>query len=313
MSRTPRLHPTPLNVAVICPVAGAAPFLDETIGSVLAQSLSDWRLILIANGSDRNLQVFTELDPRIEVIAEPRLGVAAARNQGLRRVTEATVAFLDADDIWHPEKLAVQCEFLRRSPGHGAVYNAFDLIDEMGRRIGSGWAPSSITFRGLCRAEDIIPGSNLMFRSSLLASCGWMNEQLRFGSDVDWLFKLAKQAPLGFVDQVLTNYRLHPNNMTKDYWAAYRDVTALLCEYAGDRHGRRRAEARADRRAGVRHVRRTYSGQALDAWRASQHRTSWTALRHFRRSVRLDWRWVAHEGGRKAQAWANSLLRRASG
>jgi len=204
-----------LDVTIICPVAGAAPFLAKTVKSVIAQSFAEWQLILIANGTERDLPMVAKLDSRIRVIVEVRPGAAAARNAGLRCVTTAAFAFLDADDVWHPDKLALQCAFLRRSPAHGAVYNAFDLIDETDRRVGPGWAPASITFRGLCRAEGMIPGmNNLMVRSSLLERLGAMNEQLRLGEDIDYLFRLAQLAPLGFIDKVLSHYRLHPVNTT---------------------------------------------------------------------------------------------------
>jgi glycosyltransferase involved in cell wall biosynthesis len=294
-------------VTIICPVAGPAPFLEETVNSVLAQSYGDWQLVLIDNRAGCDLQAFATLDSRIRVITETRPGAAAARNAALRQVTTAAFAFLDADDLWHPDKLALQSALLRRLPSHGAVYNAFDLIDATGRRVGPGWAPDSLTFRRLCRADGVIPGSNLMVRSSLLPQLGAMNEARRVADDIDYLFRIARLTPIAFLDSVLTFYRLHPHNMTKDYWPSYLDMIALAREYAHDRNGRTRAQARADRRVAVRRLRRTYSGQAFDTWRASPRRISRTAIPHLARSLRLDWRRAAGEAAGKARATTSAL------
>ena len=105
------------QVSVITPVFNAEHVLSRTVASVQAQSLSDWEMILIEDGSsDGSLGVCEELaaqDPRIRLIRQPsNTGAASARNAGLRAVRGRYVAFLDSDDEWLPNKLRTQIDFM---------------------------------------------------------------------------------------------------------------------------------------------------------------------------------------------------------
>jgi glycosyltransferase involved in cell wall biosynthesis len=283
------------RVSVICPVAGAALFLEQTIESVLIQSLADWTLTLVDNGCDCDLEQLARRDARISVIVEPRMGVAIARNAGLREVRTPLVAFIDADDVWLADKLARQCEALDHDPGCAGVYTGFDLIDEAGTYIGPGWAPEEITFRGLCRGEGIITGSNLMLRRSALLEIGLLDELLVVGSDVDFLFRLCRRHRLCSIREVLFHYRTHEQNMTKDYRSAYHAMINVVRSYSHVRADRSRMQAWSDRRAGLRRIRRTYCAQAFDAWRRSPRRRSPAALRHLAVAARIDWRWLVRQ------------------
>jgi len=126
---TPQAGETPL-VSVVVPVFNAGPFLREAVESVWAQTYDRWELILADDGSrDGSRDVareYAEREPgRIRYTEHPGnadLGSSATRNLGVRLARGSLIAFLDADDVWLPGKLAAQVDLLARHPGVGMVY-----------------------------------------------------------------------------------------------------------------------------------------------------------------------------------------------
>ncbi len=97
-------------ISVIVPVYNMAPYLDECIASVLAQSLKDFELILINDGSTDDSETIcekaTQRDDRVRLISYPACqGVSHARNKGIEAATGTYLCFLDADDMMHPQLL----------------------------------------------------------------------------------------------------------------------------------------------------------------------------------------------------------------
>ena len=116
-------------VSVIMPVFNAADVLPRAVASVRAQTWQRWELLLIDDGSsDDSAAVAAGLaaqDPRIRLLRQPRnTGAAAARNAGLRHARGRYIAFLDADDEWLPEKLALQLHFMQ-AQGAAFSYTGF--------------------------------------------------------------------------------------------------------------------------------------------------------------------------------------------
>ena len=95
-------------VSIVMPCYNARAHLPRSVGSVLAQSFSDWELITVDDGSvdDTLAWLQAQHDPRIRVFSQTNRGVSAARNAGLERAHGDCVAFLDADDTWEPVFLA---------------------------------------------------------------------------------------------------------------------------------------------------------------------------------------------------------------
>ncbi|HEY9859784.1 MAG TPA: glycosyltransferase family A protein, partial [Candidatus Obscuribacterales bacterium] len=93
-------------VSVIIPAYNAETTIQETVKSVLEQSLQDFELIIVNDGStDNTLQVLDRIsDPRIKVFSYPNAGAAVSRNRGFAQATGELIAFLDADDLWTPKK-----------------------------------------------------------------------------------------------------------------------------------------------------------------------------------------------------------------
>lgn len=127
-------------VSIVVPVFRAEKFIRETISSVLAQTEASWELLLIVDAlsDDASLAICREYaarEERIRVLVDGSYrGVAANRNAGIKAARGAWVAFLDADDVWLPQKLAVQIrDLLRSDRAFGA--HSYDVMDENGRLL----------------------------------------------------------------------------------------------------------------------------------------------------------------------------------
>lgn len=120
MNNNAATHPT---VSVIIPVHNAEQFLAEAIESVLAQSVPPQQVIVVDDGStDQSVQVARRYDNYIQLVQKANAGSAAARNDGVTLAHGDLLAFLDDDDYWVPEKLALQLAAFQETPQLEAVY-----------------------------------------------------------------------------------------------------------------------------------------------------------------------------------------------
>ncbi len=127
-------------VSVIMPAYNSEAHIAEAIASVQYQTLTDWELCVTddcsTDGTAEIVRIMAEDDPRIRYAKQPEnAGAAAARNEALRRARGHFVAYLDADDIWYPEKLARQVAFMEQGR-HGFSCASYAVIDEDGNPMG---------------------------------------------------------------------------------------------------------------------------------------------------------------------------------
>ncbi len=127
-------------VSILTPVYNAARYLPETLASVRAQTFPDWEHLLVDDGSTDNSRDIAEEaargDARIRVLRTScNSGPSAARNYGLDFARGRFIAFLDADDLWLPEKLA-SCIHWMTAHGHGFIYHDYRHISNDGSRVG---------------------------------------------------------------------------------------------------------------------------------------------------------------------------------
>lgn len=116
------------RVNIVIPAYNAASFVAETVRSALAQTSTDFQITVINDGSaDATAQQAALDDPRVVVISQENRGMSRSRNRGVAEVDSEFVALLDADDLWHPEKLHLQLAALQERPDHDFCYTAFDV------------------------------------------------------------------------------------------------------------------------------------------------------------------------------------------
>lgn len=125
-------------VSIITPCYNGEKYIAETIESVLAQSYTHWEMIIVDDGStDGTARIaagYAQREPRVRLMRQQNAGTASARNAALRQAEGRYIALLDADDLWEPEFLARQLDFMRRQKAL-CVCSAYRHIDETGREI----------------------------------------------------------------------------------------------------------------------------------------------------------------------------------
>lgn len=212
-------------VSVIIPAYNVAPFIRETLDSVLAQSFKDYEVIVINDGSPDTVELERALEPyfgeRVVYLKQENLGAAAARNAGLRRARGTYIAFLDADDYWMENYLDEQLAFIRRSGSYDLVYADALLVgdSELSGRTFMEIAPSNgdVTFEKLVRDECNVITSGVVARRQALLDVGLFDEELRRAHDYDLWLRLAKAgARLGYQRRVLLRYRIHSGSLSGD-------------------------------------------------------------------------------------------------
>ena len=124
-------------VSIITPMYNAEKYVAQTIESVLAQTYSDWEMIIVNDGSKDNcaeiVKEYTQKDKRIKLINQPNSGSASARNNALRNAVGQYICFLDADDLWDNNFLEKQINFLKEKNAV-LVFSSYRRIDEKGEK-----------------------------------------------------------------------------------------------------------------------------------------------------------------------------------
>lgn len=199
------------TISVIVPAYNAERTILETIASVQQQTFSDFELIVINDGStDRTLELLNTIkDPRLKIFSYPNGGVPVARNRGISHATGDFIAFLDADDLWTPDKLELQLAALQQHPDAGVVYSWAYYMDEKGESV---QADNPIFFEGnvypqLLVRDFIVSGSNCLIRRQAVESVGEFDPSLSSAEDWDYWIRLARHWPFVVVPKLQLFYR----------------------------------------------------------------------------------------------------------
>lgn len=208
---TPRMP----AVSVITTVFNDERYIGSCIDSVCQQSLSDFEMIVLDDGStDGTAERLRRIhDPRIRVLSRSRVGRARALNQAIGEAVGKYVAILDSDDLAAPDRLESQVELLDRDPRLGLVGSAQRvLIDADGaylRRMI--FATSDEELRRLLFRFNPFNQSAITYRRSALESIGGFDETLGYYLDWDVALRIAADWRIGAIDGVASYNRLHPD------------------------------------------------------------------------------------------------------
>lgn len=191
------------KISVIIPTYNAEDMIVETVNAVLAQSFTDFELIVIDDGSkDKTLvQVNAIEDSRIKAFAYDNAGVCAARNRGIGHASGDFISFLDHDDLWTADKLEDQLLALQARPDAGAAYSRVVRMYEQGDYFA--FKPSHTPlvegniFPNLLRGNFIGNGSNILVRREAVEAIGGFDPDCPYCADWDYCLRLA--AHCGYV------------------------------------------------------------------------------------------------------------------
>lgn len=225
-------------VSVICPVYNVEKYLDSTVTSVLAQTYPHWELLLImdVNSSDGSLDLahkWSSRDPRILVLeSASQKGVANNRNQGILKASGYYTAFLDSDDLWHPQKLEKQILFMS-TRGAEFSYHSYQQISPAGDPLPLiRHAPPQITYTSLLKT-NAIGCLTVMVRSSWIKRHAF-SPNLPHEDFLLWLELLKETSQAQGLGEVLAYYRVLPQSRSsnkkhaaRDRWMIYRKILRL--------------------------------------------------------------------------------------
>ena len=209
------------TISVIIPSYNCGRYIREAVESVLAQSIRPDEIIVADDGStDRTAQVLSPYAGRIKYVYQENRGEPAARNLGLRHAGGELIAWLDADDLWLPDKLEMQLAYFAQHPDCALVYTDGTMFDEDGitapsiREHFRLTFPSGDIYPQLFR-ETLFGSGSVVFRKSCLEKVGWFDEKLLIGSDYDMWLRIARRFEVGYVEKPLLMYRQHATMSTR--------------------------------------------------------------------------------------------------
>ncbi len=219
-------------ISVIMPVYNSLPYLKESYASVIAQTYADFEFIITDDGSTDGFDEWSATvdDDRVTILRQKNSGASAARNTGIQAATGKYIAFIDADDIWFPEKLEKQLDVLKHEPEYGLVYTHARSIDGRGRSREKefrynqeGWV-----WRDLLRENFLVCGSTPMIRKECFDRVGMFDTSLMNCNDRDMWIRLARHYQFTYVPEVLVEYRQYDSSLSMQYEQRERSINIFL-------------------------------------------------------------------------------------
>ncbi len=226
-------------ISVIVPVYNAERFIEETIACVAAQTCSRWELLLVDDASTDGTTAIIEKyigdtgDQRIRLIRQPEnLGAARARNRGLQEAAGRYIAYLDADDLWAPEKLEHELAFMAERNAAFA-FTGYEFVDENGRGTGKVVrVPESLTYRQALKNTTIFT-TTVMFDTEKI-SRELLEMPVMKSEDTALWWKILRNGYTAWgLDENLAKYRRAGRTLSSNKLEALRRIWNLYRQAEG--------------------------------------------------------------------------------
>lgn len=203
-------------ISIVMPLFNKEQWVSECIASILNQSYADFELIIINDGStDNSVEAVKPFlnDTRITLVHQENAGVSAARNAGILKAKHGYIAFIDADDLWHPDYLSI-CKDVIQQNGDVAIFGSAYQLKKDDLHVPS-WPKIEKTtytrinnyFRNADK-DALFWTSTTIVKKSELDEVGLFNEQLKTGEDLDLWFRILMKHKGIRINNVLAFYRL---------------------------------------------------------------------------------------------------------
>ena len=201
-------------ISCIVPVHNGESYLAEALDSIRQQTYQRLEIIVVDDGStDATAELIGSYDQQIRCLRQPHSGPGVARNLGLRAARGSLVAFLDADDLWHPQKLARQL----------ACFTARPSLNLCLTHLQNFWIPELTKAAQRFRTHRFakpLPGyapQTVMARRSLFETVGLFDPALQPADDLDWFIRAAEQnTEMKLIPDVLVYRRVHRENVSME-------------------------------------------------------------------------------------------------
>ncbi|NMP14779.1 glycosyltransferase [Thalassotalea sp. Y01] len=232
-------------VSIIMATYNSSAYVEQTINSIVAQSFSDWELLITDDCSkDNTLKILERIqasDPRVQFNQNERnRGAAVSRNRSLNRAQGRYIAFLDSDDLWLPTKLEQHLQYMQQ---HQAAlsFTSYDIVDQHSQsrnkvvdKADLGW----IDYHQLLKKKATFGCSTVMVDKQLLGD--FRMPLLRTGQDyATWLMLIKRAGKALHLPRVLTRYRITPGSISRNklkkakrQWQIYREQEKINIVYS---------------------------------------------------------------------------------
>lgn len=282
------------RVSVVVATHRLTPYLAQALASVGAQTFRGWEVIVVGDGvpdpAAVDAVVHETLGDAARTLHVPARGVSVARNAGTGAARGELVAFLDDDDVWHPERLARQVAALDADPAASACSCDGWVIGPDGERLPEPWPVTCGSRLDLLSGRVDIPRIvTLLFRRAELLAIGGFHPSFRIGEDNELILRAVLLGRLTAVPEALVGYRRHPGGVTAAVGAQDDPGERLIrltldgAEAAGDSEA---AAALAQNLRGFRA--RSAASLAGTARHEARHRSWAPAIRAGAAAVRRD-------------------------
>jgi glycosyltransferase involved in cell wall biosynthesis len=241
------------GVSVVIATYNCGRFLPEAVESVLRQTYRDWELIIVDDGSADDtpgaVQPFLA-DARVRYHRRRHEGQSLTKNHGVHMTRAPLVAFLDADDVWLPEKLARQVGLFRADPDLGVAFARHVLIDEQGRELATRQPPlpSGGVLNEIFRT-NFVCFSSAVVRRAALASAGLFDPRLCLAVDYDLWLRVALRFRFDYVDSPLVKYRTGHASLSRRVEQRLAVVTGIMARFLANAEAARALDRAAVREA----------------------------------------------------------------
>ncbi len=220
-------------ISVIVPVYNVEKYIVETMECVAAQTYEDWELLLVEDGSSdgtaEKIQRYVEekSEKRIRLIRQPsNKGAAAARNRGLAEARGRYIAYLDADDLWVPEKLEKELRFLQEKDA-AFVFTGYEFADEQGRGTGRVVrVPATLSYRQALSNTTIFT-TTVMFDTAKIPREELQMPQIKSEDTALWFRVLRSGYTAYGLDENLVKYRRTGKTLSSNKLEALRRIWNL--------------------------------------------------------------------------------------
>jgi glycosyltransferase involved in cell wall biosynthesis len=213
-----------MTVSVIIVVQNGERYLSQAIESVIRQTYQPIEILVVDGNSTDNTAQIAKSYPKVRYISQQGRGLANARNTGIENATGELIAFLDHDDYWVLDKLAIQLSYFIKSPKIQYSYANVRLFLESGCQLRHGFKQKQFKQEQIGRT----PGT-LVVRKSLFEQIGKFNPSFRIGCDVEW-FVRAKDRHIvaAYIPQVLLYKRVHNNNLSRNVKTNQKEIFQVI-------------------------------------------------------------------------------------
>ncbi|MCA9468792.1 MAG: glycosyltransferase family 2 protein [Nitrospira sp.] len=219
----------PPLISVIIPVYNGERYIGQAVRSVLAQTWLPHEIIVIDDGStDKTRETLEPFWGQIQYLFQPNQGPSAARNAGIKVAQGDLICFLDADDLWTPEKLEVQLMFMQANPETAMVFADHEEFNREGLVLASYLREKRKAFLafpvepgtvdgafGKLVIENFISTPTVMLRKCCLERAGVFDEKIRSVEDRDLWMRISASFPIACIPRILCKRRMHGENISR--------------------------------------------------------------------------------------------------